>query len=133
MQISGKRFEWGCVMSVVPQGIVLDPLVFIVYINDYYTGFSSDVSKLADNTKIIRVIESHQDTNILQDELNTLNDQVRKQQMEFSVRQCTIPFIDRNNPSCSYCLNDTPITRSRGDRYLGVLMCFNLHPRAQCI
>ena len=74
MQINGKRSDWGSVSSGVPQGSVLGPLLFIIYINDLDSGISSDISKFADDTKIGRVITSHQDAGILQNELDNLYD-----------------------------------------------------------
>ena len=130
VQINGKRSDWGCVTSGVPQGSVLGPLLFIIYINDLDTGISSDVSKFADDTKIGRVIESDQDASILQGELNRLYDWADKWQMEFNVGKCSILSVGRNNPSHNYCLNDTLISRSGCERDLGVLVSSDLRPRA---
>ncbi len=74
LQINGNTSDWGCVRSEVPQGSLLGSLLFIIYINDLDTGVSNDVSKFADDSMIDRVIESHQDASILQDELNRLYD-----------------------------------------------------------
>ena len=133
VQINGKISDWGCVTSGVPQGSVLGPLFFIIYINDLDTGISSDVSKFADDTKIGSVIESDQDASILQGELNRLYDWADKWQMEFNVGKCSILSVGRSNPSHNYCLNDTLISRSGCDRDLGVLVSSDLRPRAQCI
>lgn len=51
----------GCVMSRIPEGSVLDPVLFVIYINDLNRRISSAVSEFADDTKIGRVITSGQD------------------------------------------------------------------------
>ena len=52
VQINGKKSEWGNVTSGVPQRSVLEPFLFILYINDLETGINSDISKFVDDTKI---------------------------------------------------------------------------------
>lgn len=56
-----------------------------------------------------------------------------KWQMEFNVEKRSILTVSRNNPSHNYCLNGTPLSRSRCERDLGLLVSSDLHPRAQCI
>ena len=133
MLINGMKSDWGCVTSGVPQGSVLGPLLFIIYINDLDTGISSDVSKFADDTKIGRVIESDQDAAILQEELSRLYDWAEKWQMEFNVGKCSVMSVGRSNPLHNYSLNNSPLARSRCERDLGVLVSSDLRPRAQCV
>ena len=44
--------EWRSVLSRVPQGSVLDPLLFVLYIDDIDNSVSSKILKFADDTKI---------------------------------------------------------------------------------
>ena len=71
--INGMRSSWGKVSSGVPQGSVLGPLLFTIYINDLDTGITSNVSKFADDTKIGRQIGIVCDVEVLQGELNIMN------------------------------------------------------------
>ena len=64
--------SWHNVTSAIPQGSVLGPVLFLLYINDQPDTVASDVYMFADNTKIYRSMTSHEDTNILQNDLDCL-------------------------------------------------------------
>ena len=133
VQVNGKKSEWGKVTSGVPQGSVLGPLLFIIYINDLESGISSDISKFADDTKIGRPIMNIHEVRRLQEDLDRLHDWSEKWKMQFNVNKCSIMSIGRGNWQVDYTLNDTALGRTESARDLGVQVSRDLRPREQCI
>ena len=60
------------VLSGVPQGTVLGPILFLIYINDIVDGLQSNINLFADDCALYRKIETEEDNKILQDDLNLL-------------------------------------------------------------
>ena len=131
--VNGEKSNWGKVISGVPQGSVLGPLLFIIYINDLDTGISSNISKFADDTKIGRQISTPRDSEILQKELDILHEWVNKWQMNFNTSKCSILHIGKHNLDNGYEINGTELRRLNSERDLGVLISQDLRPREQCI
>ena len=59
-------------MSGVPQGSVLGPILFLIYINDLEDNISSKVLKFVDDTKVFRKVTNDTDKHSLQDDLDEL-------------------------------------------------------------
>ena len=131
--VNGEKSDWGRVVSGVPQGSVLGPLLFIIYINDLDTGVSSNLGKFADDTKIGRQICSQRDNDIVQRELDILQEWANKWQMEFNTNKCSILHIGRHNTEKGYTLNGTLLRKLNSERDLGVIISQDLRPREQCI
>ena len=54
VEVNGKASEWLPVTSGIPQGNVLGPLLFLIYINDLHDNIISDVYMYADDIKLYR-------------------------------------------------------------------------------
>ena len=54
--INGTESDWGDIKAGVPQGSVLGPLLFLIYINDHEIGIKSSVKFFADDTSIFSVV-----------------------------------------------------------------------------
>ena len=63
------------VLSGIPQGSILCPLLFVLFINDIYENINKDtnIALFADDTKVWRYIKSEADCEILQKDINTLD------------------------------------------------------------
>jgi len=70
--LNGQISDWRDVLSGVPQGSLLGPLRFLIYINDIDESVGCKISKFADDTKIYNKIRSDEDTDNLQSDLCNL-------------------------------------------------------------
>ena len=93
-----KQSENLPVSSGVPQGSILGPLLFILYVNDISDGCSSTVSSFADDVKIFRKIKSASDSNILQNYLKLLEIWAKRWKMYFNVKKSKVMSISK-----AYC------------------------------
>ena len=91
LTVNGEVSEWAPVESGVPQGAILGPLLFLLYIND----ITSDICLFADDCIIYRKIAGEDDCFQLQQDLNRLTDWDCKLQMKFNYARCHIMHISQ--------------------------------------
>jgi len=97
--INGEQSEFADVTSGVPQGSVLGPVLFLIYINDLDVGLSCNIKKFADDTKIYGQVNNEADCRKLQDDLDRLISWSVRWGMEFNVEKCKYLRISKRGQS----------------------------------
>ena len=90
VKVNGEESFSAPVLSGIPQGSVLGPLLFVIYINDLPDCISSDSFLFADDTKIFREITSAEDSDKLQRDLKALEDWSKKWLLQFNADKCHV-------------------------------------------
>ena len=105
--------------SGVPQGSVLGPLLFVIYINDLNENLRGMVSKFADDTKIGGIVDSEEGYLGLQRDLGQLGQWTDEWQMEFNLDKCEVMHFGRSNQGRTYSVNGRALGRVTEQRDLG--------------
>ena len=97
---------WAWVLSGVPQGSVLGPLLFIIYINDLCENLHFMGKLYADDTKIISSINSINDSQLLQADLNKIHEWSTKWLVQLNRDKCKVMHLGYHNQKYKYYIND---------------------------
>ena len=114
------RFQTGKLLIGVPQGSVLGPILFLIYINDLEDDISSKVLKFADDTKVFRKVTNVTDKQSLQDDLDKLVKWSDIWQMLLHFGKCKCIHIGHGNMDKEYKMGDVVLGRTIQENDLGV-------------
>ena len=113
-------------MSGVPQGSVLGPILFLIYINDLDDDITSKVLKFADHTKVFRKIKSDADRQHFHDDLNKLTEWSEKWQMLYNFGKYKCLHTGHGNEYAQYKLGNTVLNITLKEKDLGLTICANM-------
>ena len=128
--------DWSEVLSGVPQGSVLGPTLFILYIMDIPEVIQSNVDMFADDTKIYRPIRDDRDSDILQRDINNISEWSKTWMMKFNVNKCNHMRISRGDENTDYFMNGENGPQKLGninkEKDLGIYVTNNMKVGHQC-
>jgi len=132
--LNGSFSEWCEVLSGVPQGSVLGPLAFIIFINDLdaETSLISIMNKFADDTKLGHKVNNDTDKEVLQNALDNLCMWSDRWCMEFNVKKCKVMHLGKKNKDYEYYMKGSVLSSVNQERDIGVLVESSLKPSLQC-
>lgn len=110
------------VLSGVPQGTVLGPLLFLIYINDLPSDITNNIRLFADDCVLYAKITCNQDQLTLQSDLITIANWCKSWQMSLNVSKCKLmSFSRRASPlTFNYTLSGSSLQSTKSYKYLGV-------------
>ena len=126
--INGVSSDWADVISGVPQGSVLGPLLFVLYINDLESVVQRSIVKLfADDVLLYASVHSPAVCSALQDDLAAILHWTNRWQLRLNPSKCEALAITnkRNQLTYTYHIDQQPIPWQDSVKYLGL----HVHPK----
>jgi len=114
----------------VPQGSVLGPILFLIFINDLDSSLVSSVFKFADDTKLVGKANSTQDSIhvLLQRDLQQLIDWSDRWLIPFNKSKCKVMHLGHGNREYQYFMIDQLLQSVKEEKDLGVQISHDMKP-----
>jgi len=135
----GKRGTFSLiqlVLSGVPQGSVLGPLLFLMFVNELPLWIKNEIRMFADDTKLWCRINTEEDSAALQEDLDKLSSWSNIWQLKFNAEKCKVMHIGHTCKTDYYMTGGlsgkTKLESVQEERDLGVLIRADLKSVSQC-
>ena len=127
VRVNGYATSPSEVVSGIPQGTILGPFLFNVYINDIHLEINFCKVKLyADDSKIYRQIKNLSGYQELNDDIERIETFFSQWQLKVNQEKCEILHLGRTNPQHDYKINQISVPKKQVVRDLGILIGPNL-------
>ena len=131
--LNGSASNWTEVFSGVPQGSVLGPVLFIIYINDIDELILSSLFKFADDAKLLGKVDNQEDIARMQKDLASIIEWSETWQMPINTDKCKVMHFGKNNNKTEYTIGGHRLEAVSEERDLGVQLTEDLKVGKQCL
>ncbi|CAM5151147.1 unnamed protein product [Eretmochelys imbricata] len=128
----GELSGWREVTSGVPQGSILGPILFNLFITDLGAKSGSVLIKFEDDTNLGGIANLEKDGDILQEDLDDLVNWSNSNRMKFNSEKCKVMHLGINNKNFSYKLGTHQLEVTEEEKNLGVLVDHRMTMSHQC-
>lgn len=126
VMVNGSYSEWEKITSGIPQGSVLGPILFLIYINDLPDVLRCLLKLFADDAKLYRVVKSAQDCGDLQVDVFKSEEWAKVWEMFYNKKKCKHLRVGNPEPTYTYVMSPDSdpheIERVDFEKDLGVIV-----------
>jgi len=130
--VSSLMSKWKPVTNGVPQGSVLGPVFFNIFVGNADSDIACILNKFANETKVCGVLDTQDGRDAIQRDLGRLEMCAHVNLISFNKAKCQVPHAARGNTHYQYRLGDEGIESSPAKKDLGVPVDEKLNMSHQC-
>ena len=120
--VEGVTSSWTDVKSGIPQGSVLGPILFVVFINDMPNNLLSNCKMFADDAKVYRDVNNIEGHESLQSDLYKMCQWSQRWQLPFNEHKCKCMHLGKHNPKMTYMMKNHILETTSAEKDLGVIV-----------
>ena len=126
VKVNNSYSGWESVTSGVPQGSVLGPILFIIYINDFPLLLKNSCKMFADDAKLYGKVEDITDKESIQSDLQQCVQWANEWLMEFNKKKCKVIHFGTKNQHFDYHMDGYNLTHIEEEKDLGIIVSHDL-------